>query len=172
MTVRQRANVKSIRRRKLNRCSNRRGAGALEFVIAFPAVVIIFFGGLQMSLTSSIRNTVSAAVHEASRCCEKEGTLAETVTVVNQYLNVHGFGIGPGVRLVLQDDTGAIQSAGDGSLTSSTLAAPPPAGTCRAVLIVQVSATPAPNLLSAFCVDFSGRRFESSSVVTLDPECS
>ncbi len=137
----------------------------------FPALFLLLFGGLQMALTSVIGNAVTAATHEAARCCELGADITETADAVDGILGVHGFGLGSGVRLVLQDDTGAVQSAGDASLTSDITLTPPPVGTCRALLIVEVSATPAPNMLTAFCVDFSDRRFECSSVATLEPDC-
>lgn len=149
----------------------RGGIALLETVITFVPLMLLLFAGIQFSLTSAVESTVSAATHEAARCYAIGGDIDEASAMVGQMLNVHGITIGPGVRLVIQDDTGAIQSQGDGTLTSDSLLTAPPAGTVRAVLIVDVNATPAPNMLTAYCVDFSERQFQSSSVTTLFKEC-
>lgn len=152
-------------------CASRNGIAVLEMIIAFVPLMLLLFAGLQFALTSAVGNTVAAASHEAARCYKIGGDIDEVAMEVNRILDVNGMTIGPGVRLVIQDDSGSIQSQGDGSLTCDILLSPPPSGMIRALLIVDVDATPAPNMLTEYCVDFSERQFKCSSVISLFKDC-
>ena len=75
--------------------ARRRGIQTLELILAFPPLLLLFFGGLQMALTATISQAVTAAAHEAARGCELGLSIDDTAAAVDRVLGVHGFGIGP-----------------------------------------------------------------------------
>ena len=136
-----------------------------------PILVLAMIAGIQFATVMVVDSTIQAAALEASRVaagdfCDGDDISAAT----SQFLAVHGISLGPGVRLVILDSTGIINSFGDASLTSSHLSPLPAAGTVRSVLIVETDQTPIPNLLANYCIDFSGKQYEACSVSVI-PDC-
>lgn len=148
------------RQREMQGCLPRRGVATLEFVLVMPVLFLTLLAGVQFASLLVINNTIQAAAIEASRLATMECDATDIENQVNQFLDVHGMSLGTGVSLTVQDSTGTVQTSGDATLSSSLLAPLPPASFVRATLVVSLDATPAPNLLASFCLDFQDNQFE------------
>lgn len=152
---------------------NRSGIAILEFILVMPVLFLTLLAGVQFASLMTLNSSLQATAVEAARIASMECTAGQIDDRINEFLNIHGMSLGPGVSLFVQDSTGVIHSSGDGTLTSSHLATLPAGSTIRAVLVVSMDATPVPNLLESFCLDFSDNQFELCATrYVVQCECS
>lgn len=145
----------------------RRGAETLELILVLPLLFMTLVAGVQFSSVMAVDTTFSSATIEASRLAAM-GCRGATLGIrVDEFLAIHGMALGPGSRLVVEDSTGAVESFGDGTLTSPTIGSPLPAESVRSTLLIATAATPLPNALRQFNIDFSGRQFEHVAIACL-----
>ncbi len=142
----------------------RRGAAILELVIVLPILFLALAAAVQFATVLSVDTTLCHASLEASRLSAMGCDEDQIADRVDEFLSVHGMSLASGTRIVVEDDAGLVSSAGDASLTSSVIGSPVASGACRSTLIVETNASPIPNVLRDYCVDYSGRQFEHVSV--------
>ncbi len=138
----------------------KRGIAILEFVLVMPVLFLTLLAAVQFASMMTLNSSFQATAFEAARLTAMECSSAHITDRVNEFLSVHDMRLGDGVRLVVEDASGNVQTMGDLALTSNHLASSPPAGAARAVLVVSMDATPAPNLLATYCLDFKDNQFE------------
>ena len=148
----------------------RRGAAIFEMIVVLPILFLALAAAVQFASVLSVDTTLCHASLEASRLCAMGCSEDQLSSRVDEFLSVHGMSLASGARIVVEDDAGTVLSAGDGSLTSSTIGSPVSSGGCRATLLVETDASPIPNLLRDYCVDFAGKQFEHVSV-SCKPVC-
>ena len=153
-----------------HRSRQRQGVEVLELILVLPILFLTLIAGVQFSSVIAVDSTLSQASMEASRLAAIGCAESEIDDRVNEFLAVHSTALGAGARIVIEDETGIVQSSGDASLTSSTIGSPVTPGSVRATLLVSTDAQPIPNLLRNDCVDFSGKQSEHVSVAML-PTC-
>jgi Flp pilus assembly protein TadG len=152
---------------------NRRGIEVLELVLVLPILFLTLIAGIQFATTLVVNNTISAAVHEASRLAAMGCDESEISDAVDQFLAAHNLSLGVGTRLVIDNSSSTLFDLGDGSLTSPTVGSAVPANSVRATLLVATDVTPIPNLLANYCVDFEGKQYELCSIAhVLDCSCN
>lgn len=138
-----------------------------------PVLFLTLLAGVQFASLMTLNSSLQATAIEAARIAAMDCSPMQIDDRINEFLNVHGMSLGPGVMLTIQDDAGVVYQAGDGTLTSTLLAGSPPGSTLRAVLVVSMDATPVPNLLESFCLDFSDNQFELCATrFTAECDCS
>jgi hypothetical protein len=141
----------------------------LELIMALPVLVLAFVAALQYGLMMVVHHSVAAAAQDGARVAERCGAdTAKIQSAVDRALSAHSLAVGPGVRVLVQDDTGTVSSVGDASLTTSRTAVPPAAGELRVVVLVAMAQAPVPNALAGYGLDFAGDQYEASTVV-LEP---
>ncbi len=142
----------------------------LELIVVLPILFLTLIAAIQFASVIAVDTTLSHASTEASRLAAL-GCREDAITDrVNEFLTIHNTSLGGGARIVIENDSGIVQSTGDRALTSATIGSPLATGYVRATLLVSTDAQPIPNLLRAYCVDFSGKQSEHVSVALL-PTC-
>ena len=149
---------------RIGRRRRRRGVETLEIILVLPVLVLATVGALQYGLMMVVHHAVFAAVHEGAREASKGADIDEIGATVDTILAAHNLAVGPGVRVLLQDDMGVIDAVGDASLTSTKVAVPPAAGEVRVVVLVSLAQAPLPNALVTYGIDFSGSTYEASTL--------
>jgi len=160
--------------------SNRRGAGTLQLIIVLPALVIITVATIQFGILMIVQQTVTTAATEGVRAAAREATVLDANTAaidrVNEILAVHQLMIDPtstdptsDTKMVLEYSTVVPVMTGDPGLVCSPPSSPAMMVTeARLTLCVDLTKTPLVNFLTSFGIDFTGRRFEISSMTTLE----
>ena len=157
-------------RRPRLRPFRRQAVAVLELILVLPILFMTLIAAIQFASVIAVDTTLSHASTEASRLAAmgcREDAISDRV---NEFLAVHHTSLGGGARIVIETDSGIVQSSGDTLLTSATIGSPLAAGYVRATLLVSTDAQPIPNLLRDYCVDFSGKQSEHVSVALL-PTC-
>lgn len=159
----------------------------LEVLLALIVLVILLVAIIQFAIALAVQQTVRAAATEAARegakVAGQGGSTAEirdeVLSVLDDFLAVHGLSTTNNVRAALKFRRGAVltglPSLGD---TVNVASCPAPAdfffpfgGEDRLGLSVCVLASrsgrPVPNLLSAFGLDITEMRFDASSLTVI-----
>ena len=153
--------------------SRRRGIAVLEFILVMPALFLTLLAGVQFGSLMTLHSSLQATAIEAARISALNCDPSDIDDRVNEFLAIHGLQLGTGVLLIVQDSLGIVHESGDGTLTSIHMAGRPPDSTLRATLVVSMDATPLPNLLERFCLDYSDHQFELFATrQVVDCECS
>ena len=142
----------------------RRGIEVLELILTLPILVLIAIAAIQFGVLLMAQNTIATASREAARLAANGSGEWQLEHDVNSCLSPFGLELGDGVRLVIQDETGTLQSLGDGALSSDVLLSPVPHAMIRSTLLVSVESTRTPNLLANHGVDYSNGQFEYSAL--------
>lgn len=154
--------------RLIRACKPRRGIETLEVLLALPVLVIVTMAFFQFGITMVVHHAVMASAAEGAREAAKGATAAEVGTVVETVLSAHGLTVAAnsGVMVIVEDDTN-VDCIGD----TVTFAAECPMATSitdpdevRVTVLVSFDVAPVPNVLATYFVDFSGKRYELSSV--------
>ena len=150
--------------------NHRRGAETLELILVLPVLFTVLIAGIQFSSVIVVDTTLAHASIEAARLAAMGCDAAEIAARTDQFLSAHGMVLGTGSRLVIEDETGVIQSHGDGLLTSSIIGTPVAPDSVRSTFLVETDASPIPNLLKSDRIDFSGKLFQQVAVASI-PRC-
>ena len=142
----------------------------MELILVLPILFLVLVAGIQFASVIAVDTTLSHASLEASRLSSLGCDTNQVSDRVDEFLAAHGLSLATGVRLVVEDDGGIVQSSGAGSLSSPTIGTPVDPDCVRSTLIVETNTTPIPNLLRDYCVDFAGKQFEHVSVAFV-PQC-
>lgn len=149
----------------------RNGVEVLELVLVLPILILSLVAAIQFASVLVVDTTLSHASLEVARLAAMDCTEVQITDRVNEFLAVHDMTLGVGSQLIVEDASGVTISAGDGSLSPSVSYPPISDARVRATLIVETNATPIPNALRNYCVDFADRQFEHTSVVLPVCEC-
>lgn len=158
----------------------RSGLQVLEMLLVLPIVLIVLLAFFQFGPLVLVQQTVTNAAEETSReitkICEFDisdpDDLAKAEDVVNTVLRAgHDLSTGsPGVLVVIENSDG-VACLGDASLepdfcpmTSSIT----DAAETRVTIILRIEDAPVPQVLQTFCIDFSDRYFQVSSLTRKD----
>jgi Flp pilus assembly protein TadG len=134
---------------------NRRGIEVLELVLVLPILFLTLIAGIQFATTLVVNNTISAAVHEASRLAAMGCDESEISDAVDQFLAAHNLSLGVGTRLVIDNSSSTLFDLGDGSLTSPTVGSallPSPTYLRTIALILKGSSTNSARLRTSWIV--------------------
>jgi len=142
----------------------RHGVQVLELILTLPILFLTLIAGVQLSSVLSVDTTLCQTALEVSRLAAMECDTVGISDRANEMLAVHNMLIGPGVRVVVEDETGQIHAFGDNTLSSPTLGTPVNANCVRTTLLADTSSSPIPNLLRDFCVDYDGKQFEHTAI--------
>lgn len=142
---------------------HRRGVQVLELILTLPILFLTLIAGIQFSSVISVDTTLCQASLEIARLAAMECDADQLSDRASEFLAIHNMAIGPGVRIVVEDETGEVHSFGDTSLTSPTFGTPVETNCVRATLLAETASSPIPNLLRDFCIDYAGKQFEHTS---------
>lgn len=144
----------------------RNGVETLQLIIALPVLVIALVAALQYGVMMIVLGDVTHAATVGARETGKHVDDATVVQVVNTVLGVHGITIGPNATVVVerfgQPDfmQGGVPCAPVGPALAMD--------EVRVTVCVDLTAAPLWNYLTMWGLDFTGKRFEVSSVSTVE----
>ena len=150
------------------RCRPRRAVITLEFILCLPVLVITLVAAVQYGTAMIVRQAVSHAAAEGAREAGKGADASDVVARVQAILAPHNLWInnnGSGVKVLLEDGINAPQSFGDSTLAATPPAPNPSAAEARVTVCLDLTTSPLSNWLSAYGIDFTGKRFQVSSLV-------
>ena len=148
---------------RLGRRSRREGMQTLEVVLVLPILLLVTLAIFQFGILVLVQQSVAHAATVTAREAGKGADVDELVLAANEILGPHCIAIGPDAAVVVEADLAA---ASRGSLTCN-----PPVGPSmgidevRTTICVDLIQQPFLTALEAYCIDFSGKRFEISSLV-------
>ena len=158
----------------------RRGSGTLELILALPVLFFVTLAIFQFGFLMVIQQTVTTAAIDGARAAAKEITAgdasAAAISAVNDTLAVHGLAVDPTSTDISSDTKLAVEyggtptiTTGDPGLSCSTPSSPAVGPTeVRISVCVDLTTAPLLNALTSFGFDLSGRRFEISSMATIE----
>ena len=150
----------------LKRRSRRRGLQTLEVVLVLPILLLVSLAIFQFGILVLVQQSVAHAATVTAREAAKGADVDELVLVANQILGPHCIEIGTDAAVVLEDVVAAQTLDYQGSLTCNPPVDPPTdADEVRTTICVGLNQKPFLTALKAYSIDFSGKRFEISSLV-------
>lgn len=166
-----------MRRRPVR--ARRGGAIALEFLIAFPVLVIATLAVVEFGILLVVRHTVTAAAIDGARHAGQAGATTDTTAArVRAVLRVHGLDFDPdlpataghgGARVVVEaSDSALAGERGNAAIPCDPTGPSPAADEVRVTVCVPVTnaagSRPVPNWLAPFGISLSGRTFAVSAL--------
>ena len=146
--------------------SRRRGMQTLEVVLVLPILLLVSLAIFQFGILVLVQQSVAHAATVTAREAGKGADVDELVLVANEILGPHCITIGADAAVVLEDVVAAQAIDHQGSLTCNPPAEPLMyADEVRTTICVDLIQQPFLRALEAYRVDFSGKRFEISSLV-------
>lgn len=172
------AHAAVVQRRNDRGCCRRSGVLVLEFILAFPVIVIASFALFEFGMIMLVLQTIETAAVEGAREAAKivdPSTVtgmqerAEVVDHIDQFLSVHDI---PARRIVIEDPDFAASDTddGDNSIPCSGNGATPVSGDVRVTICLYLSENdrPVPNMLVNFGINIdsvdTGATFEVSAL--------
>lgn len=147
----------------------RKAVVTLEFILCLPVLVITLVAAVQYGTAMIVRQAVSHAATEGAREAGKRASAVDVVDRVQTILAPHNLVIsnvpGSGVRVLLEDGIGPPQSFGDPTVIATPPAPAPNANETRVTVSLSLTTAPISNWLTAYGIDFTGKRFQFSSIV-------
>jgi len=159
------------------------GSVLLEFVLAFPIILMLSLAIIQFGFYALLQQTINVATIEGAREAAKVGADHDSIgTLIQQYVAVNSLDmvvvspatIGSGDILVSIDDgTNALDGTiGNSDITCYPVGPPPTATEIKVTVCVNLTNTdgtfPIPDLLSSFGFSLSGKRLEISAMTVLE----
>lgn len=143
----------------------RRGVQTLELIIVLPVLVLVTFAVFQFGMAMVFHHSVMSAATEGAREAAKGATTAEVGTDVETVLSVHGLSVaaGSGVMVVVED-SGGVNCVGDNFVPCPAATSITDPNEVKVTVLVEYDATPVPNFLDNYGIDFSSSRYEISSI--------
>ncbi len=138
----------------------------LEVVLVLPILLLVSLAVFQFGILVLVQQSVTHAATVSAREAGKGANVVEVAAAVETVLRPHCLTVGPGVAVVLEDPLALPPVQKRGVLTCNPPAAPPPrADEVRTTVCVNLTQKPFLRALEAYCIDFTGKRFEISSLV-------
>ncbi|WP_417383172.1 TadE/TadG family type IV pilus assembly protein [Gimesia sp.] len=169
--------VRSAARKK------RRGSVLLEFILAFPIILIMTLAIMEFSLYSMLQQTITTATVEGARESATYGSTTNSVgNLIHQYLAINSLNLdvnqqpaSPGagnVLVIIQKSTNPTETMGNSNINGSPVGPTPSATETKVTVCVNLTdssgSSPLPDLLSSFGFSLTGKRFEISALAGLD----
>ena len=146
--------------------SRRRGMQTLEVVLVLPILLLVSLAIFQFGILVLVQQSVAHAATVTAREAGKGADVDELVLVADEILGPHCITIGADAAVVLEDLAADQPIEYRGSLECNPRVEPPIyADEVRTTLCVDLVQRPFLTALEAYCIDFSGKRFEISSLV-------
>jgi len=153
--------------RRSRKFRSRRGVSTIESILVLVILIIASMAAVQFGLALIVRQAITHAATVAAREAAKGADADELVEVVETVLAGHQIAIGDHATLVFENGPDPIDVEVRGTLPCEPPAAPAiDADENRVTLCVSLGAPPFLNILKCYGINFCGRHFESSSVVT------
>lgn len=141
----------------------RRGSVTIEAIVVIPLLAIVTFAAFQFAGTIAVEQAVSYAAVVGARESGKDATDAEIQATVQNALAPFQIVLGSNASVLIERFGSANSQIGTHVLT-----APAPAlsnDETRVTVGVSLSVAPLSNLLASFGLNFSNRKFQTSSLV-------
>lgn len=162
----------------------RTGSVLLEFILAFPLILIVSLAILEFGFFALLQQTVTVATIEGSREAAQVGATTDTVgNLIQQYLAINQLTLdvaqqpaAPGagdVLVVIQDGSGGLtQTIGNSDIPCTPVGLPPTIAEIKITVCLNLTDTngtfPLPNLLSSFGFTLTGKQLEISAMTSLE----
>ena len=154
-----------IRQSKKTR-SRRRGMQTLEVVLVLPLLLMVTLAIFQFGVLMLVQQSVTHAATVTAREAGKGADVGELVAVANAIMGPHCITIGDDAAVALEYLDPTLQIDYEGTLMCVPPVVPAiNADEVRTTTCVNLTQEPFLTALKTFCVDFSGKRFEISSLV-------
>lgn len=164
------------------RTGRRTGSVMLEFILAFPLVLMVSLAILLFGFFALLQQTITIAAIEGSREAAQVGATTDSVgNLIQQYtalnsLDFTALAAAPGagdVLVMIEDGSGALtQDLGNSSIPCTPVGPPPGATEIKVTICLNLTDTsgtfPIPNLLSSFGFTLSGKQLEISAMTSLE----
>ena len=152
-----------------SRTARRRGVSTFESVLVLVVLIIASLAAFQFGLALIVKQTISHAATVAAREAAKGADADELVCVVNRVLQENRLEIGEDMSLVLEVGPPPNPTEMRGTFPCTPPATPVlAADEVRVTICVDLTGGPFVNILKNYGIDFTGRRFEISSVATVE----
>lgn len=162
----------------------RRGSVLLEFILAFPIILILSLAIIEFGFYVLLQQTITAAAIEGTRKAAQVGATTDAVgNLIQQYVAINsltldvnqqpaasGFG---NVLVSIDDGSGFLtETIGNSDITCYPVGPDPLASEIKVTVCVNLTDTngkfPLPNLLSSFGFSLAGKRLEISAMTELE----
>ncbi|MCA9014048.1 MAG: pilus assembly protein [Planctomycetaceae bacterium] len=162
----------------------RTGSVLLEFILAFPIILILSLAIIEFGFFALLQQTTTAATIEGSREAAQVGATTTSVgNLIQQYLAINSLTLdvaqqpaAPGagdVLVVIQDGSGGLtQTIGNSDIPCTPVGPAPAVSEIKVTICLNLTDTngtfPLPNLLSSFGFTLSGKQLEISAMTGLE----
>lgn len=163
------------------RDGQRTGSVLLEFILAFPIILILSLAIILFGFFALLQQTVTAATIEGSREAAQVGATTTSVgNLIQEYLAINSLNLivapaAPGagdVLVVIQEGVLPTQMLGNSSIPCTPVGPAPSASEVKVTVCLNLTDTngtfPLPNLLSSFGFTLSGKQLEISAMTGLE----
>ena len=166
------------------RRKRRNGSVLLEFILAFPIILILSLAIIQFGFFSLLQQTITAAAIEGSREAAQIGSTSDSVgTLIQNYVAINSLNFvvapaapGAGDVLVVIQEGGVLPinttSLGNSDIPCTPVGPDPDISEVKVTICLNLTDTngtfPLPNLLSSFGYTLSGKQLEISSMTGLE----
>ncbi|MFK7776664.1 MAG: TadE/TadG family type IV pilus assembly protein [Gimesia sp.] len=165
--------------------TSRSGSVMLEFILAFPLILIVSLAIIQFGFFALLQQSITAAVIEGSREAAKVGATTTSVgNLIQEYVDLNSSLIldvaqqpassGQGNVLVsIEDGSGVLtQTIGNSDIPCTPVGPSPSVSEIKVTICLNLTNTngtaPIPNLLSSFGFSFAGKQLEVSAMTGLE----
>lgn len=162
-------------------CRQRTGSVLLEFILAFPLILILSLAVIQFGFFALLQQTVTVATIEGSREAAQVGSTTSSVgNLIQQYVAINSLNLvvtspatsGAGDVLVTIQTGPTTVTIGNSDIPCTPVGPAPAASEVKVTVCTNLTDTngesPLPNLLSSFGFTLSGKQLEISAMTGLE----
>ncbi|WP_417390077.1 TadE/TadG family type IV pilus assembly protein [Gimesia sp.] len=180
-TLRNQGNSRSTRSTGSRR---RTGSVLLEFILAFPLILIISLAIIQFGFFALLQQTITAATIEGTRKAAQVGATTDAIgNLIQDYVAINSLTLdvaqqpaAPGagdVLVTIEDGSGTLtQTIGNSDIPCTPVGPSPGVSEIKVTICLNLTDTngtsPIPNLLSSFGFTLSGKQLEISAMTGLE----
>ena len=162
----------------------RSGSVLLEFILAFPFVLIISLAIILFGFFALLQQTITAATIEGSREAAQVGATTDAIgNLIQDYVAINSLTLdvaqqpaAPGagdVLVTIEDGSGVLtQTIGNSDIPCTPVGPSPGVSEIKVTICLNLTDTngtsPLPNLLSSFGFTLSGKQLEISAMTGLE----
>ncbi|WP_197993062.1 TadE/TadG family type IV pilus assembly protein [Gimesia aquarii] len=166
------------------RNKQRRGSVILEFILAFPLILIISLAIIEFGFFSLLQQTITLSAIEGSREAAHVGATTTSVgNLIDQYVSINSLNLdvgaqpaapGQGDVLVVIETGGGVptQTIGNSDIPCTPVGPAPSPLEVKVTVCLNLTdmngTTPIPDLLSTFGFTLSGKQLEISAMTGLE----
>ncbi|QDT90476.1 TadE/TadG family type IV pilus assembly protein [Gimesia algae] len=162
-------------------CRQRTGSVLLEFILAFPLILILSLAIIQFGFFALLQQTVTVATIEGSREAAQVGASTDSVgNLIKQYVALNSLDLiltspaasGSGNVLVTIQTGPSTVTIGNSDIPCTPVGPDPTASEVKVTVCTNLTDpsgdTPIPDLLSSFGFTLSGKQLEISAMTGLE----